>query len=306
MFQGLLTVWVVVVCLLVLPVYMARAEVVLASPSALSTLEVFPTLVGQTTINITRETFPVPDCGLGSIHASRVCEELLNLSFLNLHENENTSVVAVRNFLYFNGGKLVRFNKGNSRLVSFHFDNATYSVDPNRIFTETGIESTLRTYNPSLSDPDTKIPAALVDAVAALATAVLGIYDIESVSVVLALHNNGATYGANSYLPGGPYENDASDVFISPTRNPSDFYYVVDRSYYDYLSAPERGYNVVLQDNTTVTDDGSLSYYCGAAAVAKQYINFEAVAETGAVGAQVVVQLDMIQQIKLMLLTKGV
>jgi len=247
-------------------------------------------MVGDTSLNITLETFPVPfDC--------ESCE--LNLSFLNLHENENTSVVAVRNFLYFNGGKLVKFNKGDSRLVTFVFKNSSYSVDPNRIFTTKGITDSLLTYNPSLGN--TEIPDDLVSEVAGLAASVLSVYDIDAVPVVLALHNNGGSYGANSYLPGGPYENDAAEVYISAGRDPSDFYYVVDMVYYEYLSAEGREYNVVLQDDASVSDDGSLSYYCGQAHVNKQYVNFEAVAETGAWGSQVVVQLDMLQEVKRML-----
>lgn len=283
------------------------------SSFSLSTLEVYPTLVGETWINITLETFPTPVSASSSASASACAQTQTNmalhqnsapvplLSFLNLHENENTSVVAVRNFLYFNGGKLVRFNKGNSRLVNFVFQNASYTVDPNRIFTPKGIEDTLRTYSNIASNQ--VISQDLVQQVEGLATALLTVYDLDNVGVVLALHNNGGTYGANSYLPGGPYEHDAAKVYISTERNPSDFFYVIDPAYYEYLSSPGREYNVVLQDDTTVTDDGSLSYYCGQNEVNKQYINFEAVAETGEIGGQVVVQLDMIQQIKQMLMT---
>lgn len=54
----------------------------------------------------------------------------------------------------------------------------------------------------------------------------------------------------------------------------------------------EMGYNVVLQNNATVTNDGSLSYYSGIAG--KEYINFEAQAEYTSFGAQVVVEFDMV------------
>ena len=52
------------------------------------------------------------------------------------------------------------------------------------------------------------------------------------------------------------------------------------------------GYNVVLQNNATVTNDGSLSYYAGVQG--KEYINFEAQAEYSSYGAQVVIELDMV------------
>lgn len=243
-----------------------------------SVVEVFPTPLGDSTINITRETF------------SAIDPSSLQLAFLNLHENENTSVVAVRTFLYMNGGVLVKLNKGNSRLVSFYIDNKKYTFDPNRIYTPEGIEATLKYYG-SYSD-------AAAAEVSSFASSLLKIYDFDHQSTVLALHNNGGSYGANSYLPGGTYEDDAEAVNIVPNTNPSDFYYVVDPVYYDALARAQ--YNVVLQNNETVTNDGSLSYYAGLQQ--KPYINFESQAEYTAYGMQVVIQLDMIQAVKNMLL----
>jgi hypothetical protein len=69
------------------------------------------------------------------------------MAFLNLHENENTSVVAARSFLYVNGGSLVKFANGPNRLISFKLSGKTYSFDPNRMFTPEGIKSTLQTYS---------------------------------------------------------------------------------------------------------------------------------------------------------------
>ena len=49
------------------------------------------------------------------------------------------------------------------------------------------------------------------------------------------MHSNGGTYGADDYLPGGTYQNDASQVNIVDGSNPSDFYYVVTDYYYNTL-----------------------------------------------------------------------
>jgi hypothetical protein len=65
---------------------------------------------------------------------------------------------------------------------------------------------------------------------------------------------------------------DAEEVFLAPARDPSDFDFVTERPVFEALRA--RGNNVVLQDNSRVTDDGSLSVYCGR--VGKRYINVEA------------------------------
>ena len=56
------------------------------------------------------------------------------------------------------------------------------------------------------------------------------------------------------------------------------------------------GYNVVLQNNETVTNDGSLSYYSGLQG--KPYVNFESQAEFTSYGQQVVIQLDMVYAVK--------
>ena len=247
--------------------------------ASLSTVETYSLYVGDSLTNITKEVFPLPP-------SSRCpsCSTCNNpqLAFLNLHENENTSVVAVRSFLLYNGGSLVKFSKGDTRLVNFNIDSTTYSIDPNRMFTPEGIESSLAQYS-------TYTPEAAVE-VSKLADFLLNIYNFENQSTVLALHDNGGTYGANSYLPGQTYENDAAAVNIVEGTNPSDFFYVVDPVYYESLKMA--GYNIVLQNNETVTNDGSLSYYAGMKG--KAYINFEAQAEYTAVGEQVVIQLDMI------------
>ena len=253
--------------------------------TSLSTTEKISITIGDTLINLTKETFPIPSQCTG-------CDSV-ELAFLNLHENENTSVVAVRSFLLFNGGSLVKFAKGNTRLVEFEIGSADYAVDPNRMFTSEGIESSLAQYS-------TYTPEAGAE-VEKLADFVLGIYDFDQLSTVLALHDNGGSYGANSYLPGEAYENDAAAVNIVEGSNPSDFYYVVDPSYYNYLK--EAGYNVVLQNNETVTNDGSLSYYTGMKG--KAYINFEAQAEYTSIGEQVVIQLDMISAVRDMLESKN-
>lgn len=248
--------------------------------ASLSSIQDFSLYVGDTNIQLTKETFPIPTRCSG-------CD--LNLAFLNLHENENTSVVAVRSYLLFNGGSLVKFANGHSRLVEFEMSSTHYAIDPNRMFTPEGIQSSLTTYS-------SYTPEAAAE-VTKLADYLLDIYDFDQQSTILALHDNGGTYGANSYLPGETYENDAAAVNIVEGTNPSDFFYVVDPVYYEALKVA--GYNIVLQSNETVTNDGSLSYYTGMKG--KAYINFEAQAEYTAVGEQVVIQLDMVAAVKDML-----
>lgn len=240
-------------------------------------VKTFGVLVGDTMINITKEVFQMP-IGCTTCYP--------DLSFLNLHENENTSVVAARSFLYYNGGSLVKFAKGNSRYVTFKMGNTKYTADPNRIFTPEGIKATLQSNGPYSDGAAAEVQY--------LADQLLSIYGFTEQSTVLSLHNNGGSYGADSYLPGGIYEDDAEEVNIVPGSNPSDFLYVVDPFLYEAIIVNE--YNAVLQNNATVTNDGSLSYYCSLQG--KPYVNFEAEAETTSFGKQILLQLDMIKSIK--------
>jgi membrane-bound lytic murein transglycosylase MltF len=101
----------------------------------------------------------------------------------------------------------------------------------------------------------------------------LKVYRINEADAVIALHNNTqGMYSALSYARGGAHAHDAEDVFIRDGTDPDDFFFVTERVVFDSLK--RRGHNVVLQDNRRVTDDGSLSVYCGKENV--RYINVEA------------------------------
>ena len=90
---------------------------------------------------------------------------------------------------------------------------------------------------------------------------------------MIALHNSSeGQYSALSYEKGAIYASDAADVFIADGTDPDDFFFVTETAVFDAIRG--RGYNVVLQDNRRVSDDGSLSVYCGRAGV--RYINVEA------------------------------
>ena len=114
-------------------------------------------------------------------------------------------------------------------------------------------------------------------AVEQFAKDLLSIYSIEQADVVIALHNNSdGDYSARSYEKGGEFASDAAAVVIKDGSDPDDFFFVTETAVYDALR--RRGYNVVLQDNRRVTDDGSLSVYCGRAGV--RYINVEGSTDT--------------------------
>ena len=184
--------------------------------------------------------------------------------YVNVHDDENTSVEAVQDVLKRSGGTLVELRHTGQRIVAFKVEGKDYRVDPNRIFTPAGARATLQ--RQSLYSDD----AAL--AVRRFAEGLLAVYRIDRAEAVIALHNNTpGMYSALSYADGGVYARDAKDGFVRDGGVPDDFL-ATDRLVFEALK--RHGYNAILQDNRRVTDDGSLSVYCGKANV--RYVNVEA------------------------------
>ncbi len=188
----------------------------------------------------------------------------------NLHDDENTSVRAGLQLIERHAGRLVEIRHSGERNCSFQIGDARYVFDPNRIFTPVGIRQTLS----DLSQWDE--PAQ--QAVASFAESVLAYYDLDSCRVVIALHNNtDGRYSAVNYLPTHDLAADAAAVAIDRGRDTDDFFFVTDRRLFEALKQARM--NVVLQDNQRVTDDGSLSVYCGQRGI--PYVNVEAQHEHG-------------------------
>ncbi|QXD15577.1 hypothetical protein GQ464_001135 [Rhodocaloribacter litoris] len=186
-------------------------------------------------------------------------------TFLSLHDDENTAVEAARAVIRRHGGRLVELRHTGERNITFTLGDTTYTFDPNRMFTPAGIEATLRRFG-AFS------PAAAAE-VRRLAEAVLVRAGLDTLSLVVAVHNNtDENYSAASYLPGGSEDGNAVEVFIADGSDPDDFFFVTERGLFEVVRAA--GFNVVLQDNARATDDGSLSVYCGRRGI--PYVNVEA------------------------------
>jgi hypothetical protein len=187
------------------------------------------------------------------------------LLFCNLHDDENTSVEAALAVLAKKHGRLVEIKHSGDRNCVFQLDEQEYKFDPNRIFTAPGVRLTLE----KLSQTN----ARAEQAVSRFGKALLELYAIDGVDVVIALHNNtDARYSAANYLQGNALAKEAADVFIARDADTDDFFFVTDRRLFEALK--KRDLNVVLQNNENVTDDGSLSVYCGQQR--KPYVNVEA------------------------------
>jgi hypothetical protein len=186
-------------------------------------------------------------------------------TFINVHDDENTSVEAGKAVIEATSGRLIELAHSGRRHLRFTIDGKSYAVDPNRIFSEAGIRTTLERqgdYSP-----------AAHQAVKQFALQFLERFALQQEPVIVALHNTvDGNYSIESYRPGAQHAEAVADLFVSPNRSRYDFFYVTDQRFFDYLKA--RDFNVILQDNPKVPDDGSLSVFFATKGV--PYLNIEA------------------------------
>ena len=182
------------------------------------------------------------------------------------------------------GGVYYELMHNGKRNISFLLGEDSIHIDPNRIYTDTGIWLQLA---------KNKITDTLAHRlIAAWRDSLLGELDIEHRSLVVALHNNtNQNYGFKSYEPDGEYEDEAHAVSKGCVRDKDDFYFVTNLQILNRLS--EGQYHVVMQANDTMTDDGSLSVYCAKFGI--PYINVEA--QHGHLFRQVAMMVFVYQQI---------
>ena len=188
---------------------------------------------------------------------------VLNTCCINLHDDEKTAVQAAQEVLQQTGGILIRIKNNAQRLISFPFKGLVYSFDPNRIFSKTGIASTL-TANGKIN------PKAVVE-VAQFAELLLRLIP-DSIKCVIALHNNtDGDFSVKTYQPGGKRQHDARQVYTDSWQDIDDITFTTDEILFNKMST--LGYNSILQNNEKVNKDGSLSVYYGEQN--KRYINIE-------------------------------
>lgn len=174
--------------------------------------------------------------------------------FFNMHDNENTAVEAANNFINQNKGYLIEIKAQNERLITFILNGRNYIFDPNRIFTDMGINGTLKKYNKTYSEE-------AFQAVKEFALRLKNILIQTDPKIIVTIHNNtNGKYSIHTYLPGNALANDAKRIHLNKDKDPDNFFFVTISLFFDYFA--EKGFNVILQDNEKVIDDGSLSIYC--------------------------------------------
>jgi hypothetical protein len=186
-------------------------------------------------------------------------------AYLNVHDDEDTSVEAALAVIARRGGRVLTLAHTGARNITFVVDGRRYTADPNRIFTDAGADATLQRLGGHA-------PAARA-AARAFGEALLRLLQPEALPAVVTLHNNTeAGYSAESYAPGGDAAAEARLLHVAPGTDPDDFFFVTDEGLFDRLRIA--GFNVILQDNARATDDGSLSVRAARAGL--PYVNAEA------------------------------
>jgi len=202
---------------------------------------------------------------IGDTHVGvRVYKNGNGPTYVNLHENESTSVSAARRVVFKSGGTLVQLQHSGRRNISFMYGGIRYAFDPNRMFTDVGIARNLRANGRYSRNAHNQVREFAFFVLEHLRP---------GTAPLVALHNNsGGNYSARSYESGGPYAHDVAGVYINPKTDPDNFFLVTGWNLYRMLK--KKNVNVVLQKRNGARDDGSLSVYCGKHGIA--YVNVEA------------------------------
>jgi hypothetical protein len=181
---------------------------------------------------------------------------------LSLHNNEHTAIQTGMSYVTENGGAFYQLINEGERNVTFVLMDQRYLFDPNRIFTYRGREANLRLFQ--------SLNKRTHDQVLQFAQFILN--EIPFRKTIVALHNNtDGEYDLKDYKRGGNYHGETKAVHYNPDMDLDDFFLTTDETVYRRLK--DLNYNVVLQNNSKVKDDGSLSVYC--AKVNRKYINVE-------------------------------
>lgn len=181
--------------------------------------------------------------------------------FVRLHDNEKTSEESVLNIMDQEGGTLISIENDNSRNIVFELNGRRHRFDPNRIFSEAGRRQTLEEHN------DYTVAAAKE-----LELFAEFILEKTGNQTILAVHNNTENdFTINDYIS-GDRQGDAILHYRNPDMDEDDFVFTTDRKIYDELK--KQNISVVLQNNQSAKEDGSLSVYCGKRQI--RYANIEA------------------------------
>jgi hypothetical protein len=184
------------------------------------------------------------------------------ITFIALHDNENTAVEAFHSWTDELNINLLELHQRDDRYLAYQIGAKVYSFDPNQMFTEEGIVKTLHRNNAIY-------PKELEYRIKQFADSLLSLFiDTLKQKYTIAIHNNTEeSFSVMTYKNSG----NANQVFIAKEEDIDDFFIVTDSSDFEYFKFLNQ--NVVWQSEQA-EDDGSLSVYCQKNGV--PYINIEA------------------------------
>ena len=172
--------------------------------------------------------------------------------FIALHDNEFTGLETAKSALENIGGLLIKIENDDSRNITFRLDGRSFTFDPNRMFSKTGIKKTLQTFGRSNE--------RAINEVDRFAKRIVQLLPKTTYCIVAIHDNTDGEYSVSNYQKGGRSANDARLVTVEALQDPDDFFLTTDSLVFQHLSSKK--YNVVLQHNLRVKEDGSLSVYC--------------------------------------------
>ena len=193
---------------------------------------------------------------LGNSKVQIIKQEGEGKSFIHLHENESTALAAAKSYIKKEGGSLLTLKHSGKRNVAFYLQKVRYEFDPNRIFSDEGIERSLKKYG-SYSLAAHREVKKFADKIKSLLPR----------GKLIAVHNNRA-YSIKEYFPQNTLASDAEALHYQPQTNYRNFYFATRKEEYNRLK--KLNFNVALQANNA-QNDGSLSYFFAK----DNYINIE-------------------------------
>jgi hypothetical protein len=173
------------------------------------------------------------------------------LIYFHPHENEHSCAVVTRHVISQFGGRLVEIRSQGDRFITFRFKGATYTFDPNRMFTDAGLQSSLAHFAPMSPGP--------LESVLNLRNAVLNQLG-KGKTPIIAVHNNSRdSVTVYSFQKSGMFAAQAAQVAINTVENPRNFFLALDERV--FLRLRQRGFNSILY-TSSAPDDGSLAFFC--------------------------------------------
>ena len=189
--------------------------------------------------------------------------ENTDVVFINLHDDETTSVDAAKRILEEYGGLLIEVENNGERNIRFKLGRYFFKVDPNTIFSEKGIKKSLEQLG--------RTSGKAIDEIEKLGQRIVQLIP-QKTTCIVSLHNNTPDFfSIMEYAAGNKRSADCKKVYINTGQDADDFFLTTDNNLYEKLA--DNGFNTVFQDNKNCTEDGSLSVYCGRKNI--RYVNCE-------------------------------